>query len=202
MSVLFPPPTSSSSSTTPLFRPSMTSSSPSLLSLKVSLPLLSFLLPTHPSLVTTRTTSLTTVSHPSFALRFSDLADTERACLEDDEQRAARTIDWIGDRITRQCAHWLKELDDNPDRYSSRTPWWDELARCAEGDHLPSKYDGWNHPLSSQSHSLLSLPVSRPCQSSSPYPPLLPIRCKLLLPSMLASWNFPHGSTPPISSTL
>lgn len=109
----------------------------------------------HPSPpVTTRTTSLTTVSHPSFALRFSDLADTERACLEDDELRAARTIDWIGERITKQCALWLKDLDDHPDRYSTRTPWWDELTRCAEGDHLPSKYDGWNHPLSSQSYYL------------------------------------------------
>lgn len=107
--------------------------------------------------VTTRTTSLTTVSHPSFALRFSDLADTERACLEDDEERAARTIDWIGERIAKQCAHWLKELDDHPDRYATRPPWWDELTRCAEGDHLPSKYDGWNHPLSSQSRYLSSL---------------------------------------------
>ncbi|KAG9314249.1 ER-golgi trafficking TRAPP I complex 85 kDa subunit-domain-containing protein [Chiua virens] len=98
--------------------------------------------------VITRTTSLTTVSHSSFALRFSDLADTERACLEDDEKRAARTIDWIGDRITRQCAKWLEEIDDHPDQYVTRTPWWDELARCAEGDNLPCKDDGWNHPLS------------------------------------------------------
>ncbi|KAF8445809.1 ER-golgi trafficking TRAPP I complex 85 kDa subunit-domain-containing protein [Boletus edulis BED1] len=98
--------------------------------------------------VNTRTTSLTTVLHPSFALRFSDLADIERICLEDDEKRAARTIDWIGERITKQCDLWLKEVDDHPDRYAARTPWWDELARCAEGDHLPSKHDGWNHPLS------------------------------------------------------
>ncbi|KAH0838197.1 ER-golgi trafficking TRAPP I complex 85 kDa subunit-domain-containing protein [Lanmaoa asiatica] len=126
--------------------------------------------------VTTRTTSLTTVSHPSFALRFSDLTDTERACLEDDEKRAARTIDWIGERITKQCANWLKELDDHPDRYSTRTPWWDELARCAEGDHLPSKYDGWNHPLSSQSHYLSShswlttLPVILAVSTTAPNP--------------------------------
>ncbi|KAG8219699.1 ER-golgi trafficking TRAPP I complex 85 kDa subunit-domain-containing protein [Butyriboletus roseoflavus] len=98
--------------------------------------------------VTTRTTSLSTVSHPSFALRFSDLADTERACLEDDEKRAARTIDWIGERIAKQCAHWLNEINASPDPSFTRTPWWDELSRCAEGDHLPSKYDGWNHPLS------------------------------------------------------
>ncbi|KAG6381058.1 hypothetical protein JVT61DRAFT_5454 [Boletus reticuloceps] len=78
--------------------------------------------------VNTRTTSLTTVLHPSFALRFSDLADIERACLEDDEKRAARTIDWIGERITKQCDLWLKELDDHPDRYAARTPWWDELV--------------------------------------------------------------------------
>lgn len=116
--------------------------------------------------VTTRTTSLSTVSHSSFALRFSDLADTERACLEDDEKRAARTLDWIGERITKQCAHWLRELDDHPDRYSTRTPWWDELVRCTEGDHLPSKHDGWNHPLSSESHHFCSVSDSHPSQSS------------------------------------
>lgn len=116
--------------------------------------------------VTTRTTSLTTVSHPSFTLRFSDLADTERACLEDDEKRAARTIDWIGERITKQCAHWLEELDVHPDRYSTRTPWWDEFSRCAEGDHLPSKHDGWNHPVSSRSLFFRLISDSQLCQSS------------------------------------
>lgn len=152
----------------PPFHPSTTSSSPFLPSLKVLVRFLSFstLHLTSP-IVTTRTTTLTTVSHPSFSLRFSDLADTERACLEDDEERAARTIDWIGDRITRQCTHWLKELDDDPDRYATRTPWWDELARCAEGDHLPSKYDGWNHPLSSQSHDCALSPTHNLASHSS-----------------------------------
>lgn len=159
--LLFPPFTTSSS----LFRPSLTVWSLSCLAQSA-----------HASSVTTRTTSLTTVSHPSFTLRFSDLSDTERACLEDDAKRAARTIDWIGDRITKQCPVWLKELEDNPDRYATRTPWWDELARCAEGDLLPAKHDGWNHPVSSPSRllsscpSLTSLPVILAVSTTAPNP--------------------------------
>jgi hypothetical protein len=33
-----------------------------------------------------------------------------------------------------------------------RTPWWDELRRCAEGDFVPDKVEGWNHPISGASH--------------------------------------------------
>ncbi|KIJ68594.1 hypothetical protein HYDPIDRAFT_125323 [Hydnomerulius pinastri MD-312] len=98
--------------------------------------------------VTTRTTALTTVPHASFALRFSNLADIEDACHEDEEQRATRTIDWMGERINQRCAKWVEELEKQPDRDSARTPWWDELRRCAEGDHVPSKAEGWNHPMS------------------------------------------------------
>ncbi|KAG6832288.1 hypothetical protein H0H92_003521 [Tricholoma furcatifolium] len=97
--------------------------------------------------VTTRTTSLASVSHASFALRFSDLAEIEAACLEDQEQRAARTIDWIGARINRRCAKWTDDLEKSTDNESHRTPWWDELRRCIEGDHVPSKSEGWNHPV-------------------------------------------------------
>src|SRR5215475_10513263 len=59
---------------------------------------------TSPSVVTTRTTSLTPVPHTSFALRFSDLAEIESACREPEEQRAVRAIDWIGSRINSKSA--------------------------------------------------------------------------------------------------
>ncbi|KNZ75648.1 hypothetical protein J132_02422 [Termitomyces sp. J132] len=91
--------------------------------------------------VTTRTTSLVSVPHASFALRFSDLLDIEAACAEAEEQRAVRTIDWIGARINKRCAKWTDDTD------SHRSPWWDELRRCIEGDHVPSKTEGWNHPV-------------------------------------------------------
>ncbi|KAG2369466.1 ER-golgi trafficking TRAPP I complex 85 kDa subunit-domain-containing protein [Suillus spraguei] len=98
--------------------------------------------------VTTRTTTLTTVPHASFALRFSDLKEIEAACREDEELRATRTIDWIGDRISKRCAKWVDDFEKMDDRDVARTPWWDELRRCAEGDHIPARDEGWNHPMS------------------------------------------------------
>ncbi|KAF7320299.1 hypothetical protein MKEN_00814700 [Mycena kentingensis (nom. inval.)] len=94
--------------------------------------------------VTTRTTSLTSVPHSSFGLRFSSLSEIEAACREDEEQRAERTLDWIGARINNRCARWLQDVEE---KEGHRTPWWDELKRCAEGDHVPSKTEGWNHPV-------------------------------------------------------
>ncbi|TFK77235.1 hypothetical protein BDN72DRAFT_755266 [Pluteus cervinus] len=99
------------------------------------------------SQVTTRTTSLASVTHPSFSLRFSELPDIEDACREDDEQRAVRTLEWIGSRIQRRCAKWAEDMEKIAEREIPRTPWWDELKRCAEGEHTPSKVEGWNHPV-------------------------------------------------------
>ncbi|KAG6841941.1 hypothetical protein C0991_005121 [Blastosporella zonata] len=97
--------------------------------------------------VTTRTATLVSIPHTSFALRFSDLAEIEAACIEDEDQRAVRTIDWIGARINKRCAKWTEDLSKSSDKNSHRTPWWDELRRCTEGDHVPSKTEGWNHPV-------------------------------------------------------
>ncbi|KAF8213184.1 ER-golgi trafficking TRAPP I complex 85 kDa subunit-domain-containing protein [Mycena galopus ATCC 62051] len=97
--------------------------------------------------VTTRTTALTSVPHASFGLRFSSLAEIESACQEDEHQRAERTIDWIGARIGNRCARWLQDMEKLGEKDPIRTPWWDELKRCAEGDHVPSKIEGWNHPV-------------------------------------------------------
>ncbi|KAJ8702429.1 hypothetical protein PTI98_001141 [Pleurotus ostreatus] len=97
--------------------------------------------------VTTRTTSLTKVPHASFALRFSDLADIEAACKEDEAERAVRTIDWISARISKQCSKWVEDAEALSDA-STRTPWWDDVKRCAEGDHVPNRMEGWNHPVS------------------------------------------------------
>ncbi|KAH7104622.1 ER-golgi trafficking TRAPP I complex 85 kDa subunit-domain-containing protein [Auriculariales sp. MPI-PUGE-AT-0066] len=95
--------------------------------------------------VTSRTTALATVALASFALRFSDLGQTETACKEGEDARAGRTIDWLGARATRKASEWL---DDGARVRTSfaRTAWWDELRRCAEGDLAPSRAEGWNHP--------------------------------------------------------
>jgi hypothetical protein len=97
--------------------------------------------------VTTRTTSFASIPHASFFLRFSDLKETEVACQEDEEQRAVRTIDWISARINKRCSRWVEEIDKLGDKEILRTPWWDEVRRCVEGDHVPSKTEGWNHPV-------------------------------------------------------
>lgn len=106
--------------------------------------------------VTTRTTNLTSVPHTSFALRFSDLAEIEAACKEDEEQRAVRTIDWIGERINKRSTKWVEDMEKAGEKDGLRTPWWDELRRCAEGDHVPSRVDSWNHPAASTRFRLIS----------------------------------------------
>lgn len=103
----------------------------------------------------TRTTTLATVSHASFVLRFSDLTETEAACKEDEEQRAARTIDWIGARISHRCTKWVEDIEKTADKQMPKTPWWDELKRCAEGDHVPSRSETWNHPVAGTFNILL-----------------------------------------------
>jgi hypothetical protein len=103
--------------------------------------------------VNTRTTTLTTVPHASFALRFSDLAEVESAVHEDEEQRAGRTLDWIGSRIAAQSARWVEMVESSSTRpddpWRNRTPWWDEVKRCIQGDNVPNRVEGWNHPVSS-----------------------------------------------------
>ncbi|KAF6766545.1 ER-golgi trafficking TRAPP I complex 85 kDa subunit-domain-containing protein [Ephemerocybe angulata] len=105
--------------------------------------------------VTTRTTSLISVPHSSFALRFSDLHEVEEACREPEEQRALRSLDWMTSRINKRCEQWVREMEERGERELSRvphedrlrTPWWDELRRCAEGDFVPDRVEGWNHPV-------------------------------------------------------
>lgn len=116
--------------------------------------------------VTTRTTSLTSVPHPAFALRFSDVLELEDAVHEDEEQRASRTMDWIGSRISQRCERWMDLVETDiretgGKTWRSRTPWWDEVKRCVSGDHVPSSVEGWNHPVacaySSNNHSKLCI---------------------------------------------
>ncbi|GBE78241.1 hypothetical protein SCP_0111240 [Sparassis crispa] len=102
--------------------------------------------------VTTRTISLTPVPHSSFALRFSDLVEIETATHEDDEQRAARTMDWMAARIAGRCSRWVDLMESQAASskdsvWRDRTPWWEEVKRCVEGDHVPNSMEGWNHPV-------------------------------------------------------
>ncbi|KAF8575503.1 hypothetical protein K439DRAFT_1419748 [Ramaria rubella] len=99
--------------------------------------------------VTTRTTTLTHVSHGAFPLRFSNLNDIEIACKEDEDSRAGRTIDWIGQRVAKRAAEWVMrvESEDYMQTKDAKTPWFQELEQCTEGDRTPSRNEGWNHPV-------------------------------------------------------
>ncbi|KAH9064332.1 ER-golgi trafficking TRAPP I complex 85 kDa subunit-domain-containing protein [Lactarius vividus] len=100
------------------------------------------------ALVTTRTTSLTPVPLTAFALRFSDLAEIEEGCREDEEERAGRTIDWISARISSRCAKWIEDWE----RMQASAAESDKALQIEDplverGDHIPSKFEGWNHPV-------------------------------------------------------
>lgn len=104
------------------------------------------------------------MQHAKFTLRFSNLSEIETACKEDEEQRSGRFIDWISSRISRKCARWVEEIErresegeelDRSILEDTPEPWWEELKRCAEGDHVPSRAEGWNHPTSSEHADLL-----------------------------------------------
>lgn len=94
---------------------------------------------------------MTPVPHTSFALRFSDLEEIELACKEDEGTRSGRFIDWLGGRISRKAPAWVKDVErGHLNGATPRTPWWDEIKRCVEGDWTPSRHEGWNHPVSSE----------------------------------------------------
>ena len=61
-------------------------------------------------------------------------------------------MDWIGSRIAQRCERWLDMLEteskEGGKMWRTRTPWWDEVKRCVDGDHVPSSAEGWNHPVS------------------------------------------------------
>lgn len=102
------------------------------------------------SLVTTRTTGLTSVTIPNFNIRFSALGDIEDACKEDEEARAERTMDWIGGRIAQQAAAWLEDP-----RMVEHERWWTELRACVEGERAPVRGEGWNHPVARESSAIV-----------------------------------------------
>ena len=145
---------------------------------------------------------MTSIPHSSFALRFSDLGEIEVACREDEDQRAVRMLDWIGDRVNKRCAKWVQDFESSSDSESFRTPWWDDLRRCAEGEHLPSKTEGWNHPVAGMFTCRTVLYIVKTfSQSSWLFPPPHRTLFKLSLLCTLGFWIFHHGWTQPYSGT-
>lgn len=94
---------------------------------------------------------MVSVPHASFSLRFSDLAEIEAACYEDEEGRATRTVDWISEHISQRSSKWVEDVEKLKEKDGLQSPWWDELKRCAEGEHTPSRSETWNHPAAGTS---------------------------------------------------
>ena len=152
--------------------------------------------------VTTRSTSLTSIPHSSFSLRFSDLREIEVACREDEDQRAVRMLDWIGDRVNKHCTKWVHDFESSPEKENFRTPWWDDLRRCAEGEHVPSKTEGWNHPVAGMFMcGTVSDMVKTFSQLFWLFPPPHRILCKPLPHCTPGPWMFLYGWTQHYSGT-
>ncbi|KAF8309874.1 ER-golgi trafficking TRAPP I complex 85 kDa subunit-domain-containing protein, partial [Cantharellus anzutake] len=96
----------------------------------------------HLSQVTTRTSTLSQVTHPRFQVKFSSLVDVEEECREDEERRTSRIIDWIGGRIAQRASTWLGDAESR-----DRERWWDDVKACADSDRTPCRTEGWNHPV-------------------------------------------------------
>lgn len=64
-------------------------------------------------------------------------------------------MDWMGARISTRCAKWVEMMENQAaaggmeNMWKDRTPWWEEVKKCVEGDHVPNSVEGWNHPVSS-----------------------------------------------------
>ena len=64
-------------------------------------------------------------------------------------------MDWIGNRVQPRCAAWVETVEaqlasgKTDGLWRDRTPWWEEVKRCVESDHVPNRSEGWNHPVAS-----------------------------------------------------
>ncbi|PSS37571.1 hypothetical protein PHLCEN_2v587 [Hermanssonia centrifuga] len=62
-------------------------------------------------------------------------------------------MDWIGARVATRCARWVDMVESDATSgqddisWDDKTPWWDEVKRCVESDHVPNRVEGWNHPV-------------------------------------------------------
>ncbi|TFY57186.1 hypothetical protein EVJ58_g7180 [Rhodofomes roseus] len=65
-------------------------------------------------------------------------------------------MDWISARVSNRAADWVRVMEAQASGdgsaggkegiWKEKTPWWEELRRCVEGDCVPNSDEGWNHP--------------------------------------------------------
>ncbi|KAH7345279.1 ER-golgi trafficking TRAPP I complex 85 kDa subunit-domain-containing protein [Rhizoctonia solani] len=97
--------------------------------------------------ISARTIALATTTHDRYFLRFSDLAEVESVCKEDEEARASRTFDWMNSRVSHRAAAWVQEVEERPLNLAKEMKWWEDVRLCIEGDIAPNRTEGWNHPV-------------------------------------------------------
>lgn len=83
----------------------------------------------------------------------------------------------------------MEDMEKTDGRYALRTPWWDEIRRCAEGDHVPSKVEGWNHPVASASYLLSGGGVVCPTNTLSSYSGCIYYRAKSIASDYCTSFQ-------------
>ena len=55
----------------------------------------------------------------------------------------------MSSRVSEKAAKWV-EIMDRTKSEGVTTPWWEELKKCTEGNVVPSRNEGWNHPVASE----------------------------------------------------
>lgn len=105
----------------------------------------------------------------------------------------------MNSRISEKAVKWVEIMDRNKSE-GVTTPWWEELKKCAEGNVVPSRAEGWNHPVASEQklrllnliHRLINLLL----QSSSPCPRQPQIHFRLFRTYTQDRSTCHHGWTP------
>ena len=55
----------------------------------------------------------------------------------------------MSSRVSEKAAKWV-EIMDRAKSEGVTTPWWEELKKCSEGNVVPTRTEGWNHPVASE----------------------------------------------------
>ena len=52
----------------------------------------------------------------------------------------------MSSRVSEKVVKWVETMDRARSE-GVTTPWWEELKKYTEGNVVPSRTEGWNHPV-------------------------------------------------------